>query len=183
MIAVAGPGGKSLTLEVSDSGLSTRVLPIFSGQAPEGQGRFFSEGTWMLSGGGGAGLLPFQFPFHLPPPLRVLDRASLSTVRRNADLTVRWDPRGYGAGDEISLSLGNASGAVNCRGFAWAGSLTVSREILGRLSATDTPSSLALTIAPLQISREKFMLARPVGQPVHGVVSYGFTDFIRTEIQ
>jgi hypothetical protein len=144
---------------------------------------FFAAGTWSLSGEGGLDLSPFRFNFRLPPPQRVINREALSVVRRDRDLTIVWNPNGYGPGDMVSPSAGNASGAIYCREHAWTGFVTISRTLLGQLSPTDTPGAIYIDSGPEAVSREQFSLARPAGEPVRMIVTYGFGDNFEAEFQ
>lgn len=158
-------------------------LRALIGLAPADQRPFFEQGTWALSGPGGAGVLPFQLAFRLPRRLRLFGSDSLRTIRRGVDLSISWDPRGHGSRDIVWLSLANASGAIQCRTLAWSGSLTVPRSLLGRRSPANIPALLTLAVMPVTAARDQFAIPRPDDEPSRGTVTYNLSESFQVEIQ
>jgi hypothetical protein len=66
---------------------------------------WFTTGRWRLQGMGSADANPFVAEVVLPPQIQIINQDDLRAIDRAQDLTIRWNPDGYGDADVISVNL------------------------------------------------------------------------------
>ena len=128
--------GKAVTLQGAGGTLSlTAPLgPFYEGQqtsptVPDPGALampLFTAGDWTFSGQGGTGgqgvvaTSPFSVPLALPTEIMATNFTALQTINRQQDLTVMWNPSGFGAGDVLTVTLGGYAGPLyfSLSGFA-----------------------------------------------------------------
>jgi hypothetical protein len=142
-----------------------------------------------VSAPGGRTVRAFQSSRQLPPPLRWLNRDTLSEIDRAQDLTINWAPDGHTPDDVLTVTITGANlapatvGAVTCRAPASAGELTVPGSLLGRLARTPFIGQLQLRLTPRPDRRVRFEMPLTAGATERGVHEYLFTDTLRLTIR
>jgi len=107
-------------------------------------------GPWQITVPGGPVIGAFQQSYALPPQIRWINRESLTTISRSADVPLIWNPEGYSADDVVTAILLAGSGALSCTAPATAGQLTMPAALLQQMppSADRQAGYLMLTVAP-----------------------------------
>ncbi len=148
-------GGQSLDL-VSGSA----PVPFYTGgnvsAAVADPGQFpaplFTAGLWMFSS---AGPPAFQLPLTFSPEIEATNFGALQTIGRSQDVTVTWNPAGFGQNDAVTATLQDTlnspfyfgGGAIVCRVPALNGQVTFPANLLNRLPASSGVRGLAPTLS------------------------------------
>jgi hypothetical protein len=102
----------------------------------------FVPGPWVVSAPGGDMIGPFRESYQLPPQVRLLNRESLTSFGRDADLPIIWDPQGYSPGDRVLAILLSANpGYIECTADALSGQLVIPAKLLQQLTPAAPSSS------------------------------------------
>jgi uncharacterized protein (TIGR03437 family) len=151
-------------------------------------------GLWWIATSGSADLAPWQLSFSTPPPLAWTNRNQLQRVKRGEDLTLVWNPAGYGSSDRASVSVNIAIpipgtdeyryGSVNCEAAASAGTIGVPGNLLSLLPGNGQAASvfLSLEIARARESQLRFSVTSH-GDTIPGGIDYKFASTIRLPIE
>jgi len=187
-LTFTGPAGQQLTATARANGSNgsgySVVLPLTGevsslDQLPD---PFFAGGTWNVSATGDTVILPLQFSFVLPPEIHWTNADSLSTISRDSDVTVTWDPGGYSASDVMGVSLQGLGGSpigVQCMVPAQNGSAVLPQSLLQRISPT-VEGVLGLGLANAHSS---FQAPFADGTSGVGVLTYSLGEAIQVTIQ
>ncbi|HWQ56216.1 MAG TPA: hypothetical protein VN442_21190 [Bryobacteraceae bacterium] len=197
-LVVTGPG-KSLEVPRTLRVVYLNVLP-----APEAKpspkdlpGPFFTAGTWRVASAGGATVTPFDASLPVPPPLRWINRDSITSIDRSVDQAITWEPDGYSPTDVMTATLTSGAFQVDgtaratgmiCRAPASAGRLTLPAELLRDLPTSPISTlfplvSLQLRLTPKPWLRQRFELPLVAGGTESALFEYLFTDTLRTNLR
>ena len=157
-ITVSGPGARIATLD----------RPRYTSDVADG---LYAPGAWQFSAPGGADLKSFAQSFTLPPSVASIGVSVPATVSKTRDLTVTWNPAGFGGNDVVFVSLFNTS--TVCLVRAWEGSVTVPSALLS--NATVGEGAVFVSLTPVPLSRPQYSLERSDGTRIPGLVDYGFS--------
>ena len=148
---------------------------------------YFVPGVWQISGPGAPpspnavlhySALPFQAQITSPPTIQLANYLNLQNIDRQKDLTVAWDPAGYGPGDVVSVNTG-AAGIVSCRARATDGRLSIPSSLLQTISTSASSYfQISVTARPDQTTRADLTLQ--AGGDVPGKFTYTFTESFPT---
>ena len=189
-VTLSGPD-KTLTLPRTGGGfygvslnLAERVSP---GSLPPS---LFSPGLWRIAGTGGATIGPFEFAATVPPALLWMNRDELTSIDRQRDQRVMWEPAGYNDADVATVSLAPAapqfgaapSPRILCRAPATAGMLTIPSSLLQGLPSARI-ASLTVSVAPRPDRRAVFSLPLTNGSTARSIFDYLFSEALVTEIR
>jgi uncharacterized protein (TIGR03437 family) len=124
-----------------------------------------SPGPWQINVPGGPVIGAFQQSYTLPPQIRWMNRESLATISRSADVPVIWNPQGYSTDDVVTAILPSGIGAVTCTAPAASGQLTV-------------PASLLQQIPPSEASHSGYIMVivEPKNPTIFGIPVIGSLD-------
>ena len=167
-ITVTGPRGEWLPLSWLGS--------IYTGASGGLTAPFFGSGAWRIAAPGGDGVGPFSEQVVLPPPIRWTNRGDLTTVHRDRDVNLQWDPSGYGPGDLMTIRLARSLVGIECTGYAWQGRLSLPRALLQLVEPLQAQNLLTLELSPHPDARHLFTLSAPSGESGPAVVTYLFSD-------
>jgi hypothetical protein len=189
-VTLTGPD-KTLTLPRTGGGFYgvnlNRAERVSPGSLPAS---LFSPGLWRIAGTGGATIGPFEFAATVPPALLWMNRDELTSIDRQQDQRVIWEPAGYTDADVATVSLAPAvpqfgaaaSPQILCRAPATAGMLTIPSSLLQGLS-TARIASLTVTVAPRPGRRSVFSLPLTNGSTARSIFDYSFSEALITEIR
>ncbi len=174
-----GTGGETIAVIVAPTGLGwghtltlsggSQSLDLVSGSAPvpyyaggnvsaavvdPGQlpAPLFTAGSWLFSS---AGPPEFQQPLTFSPEIEAANFDTLQTIGRSQDVTVTWNPVGFGQNDVVTATLQdvlnrpglNGGGAIVCRVPALDGEVTFPAGLLSKLPASSGVQGLAPTLS------------------------------------
>ena len=195
-LTLVGPSNESADVPASDLGGSysfTADSPPPADTAADLPPPFFVRGSWQVIVPGGNTVGPFQQSYQLPPQIQWTNRESLTTLGREADLLVAWNPQDYLATDVMTVTLTSPSPAGSglaaallgssigffCTAPAQSGQIIVPADLLQQLAAG--PGTLRLYVTPQQPT--VFSLPLTAGGTAPGVLSYFFSDSLSVTIQ
>ena len=190
------PSGKTLQLKSAGGGtylysFSDSSLRYSLEQLPPSP---LLPGLWSIATSGSADLAPWQLNFSTPPPLAWTNRNQLQRVKRGEDLTLAWNPDGYGSSDRAWVSVNIAIpipgtdeyryGSVNCEAAASAGTIGVPGNLLSLLPGNGQTASvfLSLEISRARESQMRFSVTSH-GETIPGGIDYKFTSIIGLPIE
>ncbi len=112
----------------------------------------FTAGPWTFSS---AGPPAFQLPLTFSPEIEATNFDALQTIGRSQDVTVTWNPFGFGRNDVVTATLQdvvnlpglNGGGAIVCRVPALDGQVTFPASLLNRLPSSIGVEGLAPTLS------------------------------------
>jgi hypothetical protein len=181
--------GSSLTL--AGPGVTKTMAGIQGGYGTSGSTPFLVNGTWTLTGTGGADIGAFTASLNIPVLTWTNAVSPGQTVSRNAPLTVTWTGGGPNdvvsiAGSSISIDILNLNDPTktyeyifNCYAPASAGTFTVPVNIMQTMQPTIT-SSVVGTGGVLVVSAgNTFGFTAPLkkgGNIDGGLFAWGVTD-------
>ena len=179
-LSLTGPSNQAVEVQANPFGYSfSAPQPPTVATVAQLPPPFFVPGSWQVTAPGGDTVGAFQQVYTLPPQVRWTNRESLTTVTREKDLPITWNPLGYSAQDVISISLYGASAGVACTAPAQQGSLALPTSLLGQIGPGS--GSLGLFIRPQRST--VFSLRLTVGGTAPGILSYAFSDGLAVTIQ
>jgi uncharacterized protein (TIGR03437 family) len=190
---VVQPAGANLTIAVLISG-SVDAGPLLTLSGPAGaslsipqQGGIYSAssaapwvpGGWQIRAPGGRDVLAFEQAFTLPAEPQLTSVSQLGPMAAgDGGIAVTWNPVGYGAGDLMTVALGNTSSTdgsfaptIVCTDYAFEGRILAPAPLAGIVPVPDT---VTLTISALNASRVTFPLPVAGGETARGVIGYTF---------
>src|SRR5262249_3739987 len=104
ILHLVGPGK---SMDVPHQGVPFLYLNVIPPKDPR-ESPFFTAGTWTFPAPGGRTTGSFQAARELPPPVRWLNRDSLSAINPGNDQPVTWAPDAYTADDVMTVTLTSA---------------------------------------------------------------------------
>ncbi|HXE54721.1 MAG TPA: hypothetical protein VN541_16990 [Tepidisphaeraceae bacterium] len=152
---------------------------------------FFTPGQWQVSGPGSAAVKPFQASALFPPQIRATNFSNLTTIDRQRDQTITWDPTGYNDSDVATLTLSatqsitqgftttTSNESVTCRAHASAGQVTIPSSLLAAFAPSASGNSTAfaeLRVAPRSNQGVVFPISLADGNTMPGVIRYSFAE-------
>lgn len=166
-LTLSGPAGASLSMPGNGFYSGTSTTP-------------WVPGTWQISAPGGPDINAFQQAFTLPPLPTLTSVSQLGWLTEGAgDVVVAWNPQGYGAGDIMTVELGNVSPtngsfmpSVLCTAFAFEGQVLEPAPHVGPVPVPDT---ISLSVSPLPAARTLFPLPLASGGTAPAVIGYNFS--------
>ena len=152
---------------------------------------FFTAGQWQVSASGSDAVKPFQGSVLFPPQIRATNFASLTTIDRQKDQTIAWDPAGYGDSDIAMITLSGTQSvtqgsttttlneSVTCRARATDGHVTIPSSLLAGFAPSTSGNPLAfaqLSVAPRSRQAAIFPISLTNGSTIPALIRYTFSE-------
>ena len=179
---VAGPGGVRLTMDgnfghysitPADTSYTLAAIPPSA----------FATGDWALETAGGKDVAAFHAALRVPPPLRWINRAAVSPVSRESDLTLKWDASGYTDQEWMQGSVGLGQGSVICQTAATAGSITIPAALIAQLPApTSFAPMVQLLLTPASANPMLYTVPLVAGGSIPGVATFSYLEAVSVEM-
>ncbi|MFB3777075.1 MAG: hypothetical protein ACE141_05665 [Bryobacteraceae bacterium] len=145
---------------------------------------FFVTGDWWVNVPGGKDIAAFQAGLRIPPMLRWTNRASVSTVSREKDLTLTWDSAGYTDREWVQAGVYAGSAAAFCQAPATAGSITIPAALISQLPGGGSAAArVQLTLSPARDEPALYTVPLVGGGTFPGVFSLGYSDTEPAELR
>jgi len=159
----------------------------------------FAPGNATFSGKGGTGsqgsavAAPFSVPLTLPAEIMATNFSALQTINRQQDLTLTWDPTGFGERDVLTVAVSNTGRPVVseffvetgipvtiCKVAATSGQATIPAAMLQALAPSTAggapTASIHLSAAPRSGATQTFSLPLADGSSLDGVLKFGSSE-------
>ena len=180
---VTGPGGVRITMD-GDFGHYSTTPPDTSYSLDALPTSSFAPGGWAVEAPGGKTVAAFRAALPIPPALRWINRATVSPVSRASDLTLKWDPTGYAAGEWMRGSVGVGVGSVICQAPATAGSIAIPASLIAQLpAATSLAHTVQLLLTAANSSPVVYTVPLVGGGAFPGMATFSYLEMVSVELK
>jgi hypothetical protein len=124
----------------------------------------------------------------LPPPIQLTNLDEISTIHRNADQTLKWNPAGYPHSMTATARLAFynpffTGPSVTCRVAASDGQMILPTALLQVLPSGSTQYQLQISIAPRADGVRQFAIPLADGTTLPSILRYLSSETIPVVIQ